>query len=157
MSLLISLKAIVEEMDVPSDEYHAYLNKDTGELVTISEEEASIIESGDSIANYPRWQQDAIRKTQQVLNSSEYLPLPSKFDINEYGIMERFCLSVEEEELRDRLLQCIRGSGAFGRFKNAIHQDGIVDKWFKFRQDALEEIAVDWLESNKIRYTLDNK
>ena len=157
MSLLISLKAIVEEMDVPSDEYNAYLNKDTGELVTIREEEASIIESGDSIANYPRWQQDAIRKTQQVLNSSEYLPLPSKFDINEYGIMERFCLSVEEEELRDRLLQCIRGSGAFGRFKNAIHQDGIVDKWFKFRQDALEEIAVDWLESNKIRYTLDNK
>ena len=157
MSVVVSLKAVVEEMDVPSDEYHAYLNKNTGELVTIGEEEVNIIESGDSIENYPGWQQEAIRETKDVLNSSEYLPLPSKFDINEYRIMERFCLSVEEEKLRDRLLQCIRGSGAFGRFKNAIHQYGIVDKWFKFRQEAFEETAVEWLESNNIRYTLDTK
>ena len=157
MSLLVSLKALVAEMDVPSDQFHAYLNKHTGELVTISEEEIDIIESGDSIEDCPQWQQEAIRKTQEALNSSDHLPLPDKFDINEYGIMERFCLSVEEEELRDRLLQRIRGSGAFGRFKDAIREFGIVDQWYKFRQEAFEEIAVEWLESNNIKYTSDKK
>src|SRR3989304_609130 len=59
MSLLVSLKALVAEMDVPSDQFHAYLNKHTGELVTISEEEIDIIESGDSIEDCPQWQQEA--------------------------------------------------------------------------------------------------
>jgi hypothetical protein len=153
MSLLVSLKAVVAEMDVPGDEFHAYLNKNTGELVAITEEEIEIIESGENVEEFPAWQQEAVRKTQEVLNSSEFLALPSKFDINEYRIMERFCLSVEEEELRDRLLYCIQGSGAFRRFKDAIHEYGIADRWYKFRQEALEEIAVEWLESNNIDYT----
>jgi hypothetical protein len=157
MTVIVSLRAVVQEMDVHSDQHHAFLNKRTGELVTIGDEEIDIIESGNNIEDYTEWQQEAIRKTQAVVDSDEYLPLPSKFDIHEYTIMERFCRSRKDREVRERLLYYIHGSGAFRLFKDAIREFGIVDDWFSFRECALEEIAIDWLDANGIQYTSDDK
>jgi hypothetical protein len=67
--------------------------------------------------------------------------------------MERFCYSVEDEELSNELLDQIGWSGAFRRFKDAIYRHGITDDWYRFCQTALEEIAVKWLEANNITYT----
>ncbi len=36
---MVSLREVVEEMNIISDEHSAYLNKRTGELVTLSREE----------------------------------------------------------------------------------------------------------------------
>jgi hypothetical protein len=67
--------------------------------------------------------------------------------------MERFCSSIENERLSNELLNQIRGSGAFRRFKDTIHRHGIADDWYRFRQAALEEIAIEWLEAHDIPYT----
>ena len=40
MPLPVKLKDVVNEMDVLGDEWTAYLNRKTGELFTITEEEA---------------------------------------------------------------------------------------------------------------------
>ncbi|MBM4161154.1 MAG: hypothetical protein FJ217_08645 [Ignavibacteria bacterium] len=156
MTAIVSLRAVVQEMDVHSDQHHAYLNKRTGELVTIGDEEINIVESGENIEDYPEWQREAIRKTQELVNSDEYLPLPSKFDIHEYANMERFCRSRDDRDVRERLLYYIHGTGAFRLFKDAIRELGIVDDWYLFRQSALEEIAIDWLDANGIQYTSDD-
>ena len=156
MTSQVSLKAVIDEMDVPSEEHHAYLNKHTGELFTVGDEEIGIIENGDAIEEYPDWQREAIRKTQEVLDSPDFLQLPSKFDIHEYAMMERFCSLREDASLRQSLLDCIHGSGAFRRFKEAIHQYAIVDDWYNFRRVALREIAIEWLDANSIRYTADD-
>jgi len=47
----------------------------------------------------------------------------------------------------------IKGSGAFRRFKNAIHEKGIEKAWYEFRSEALEKIAIEWLEENGISYS----
>lgn len=156
MSPKVSLKAVVDEMDVPSGEHHAYLNKRTGELVTIGDEEIDIVESGEAIDDYPDWQKESIRKTREVLDSDDFLLLPGKFDINDYDLMERFCSSQSDAELRETLLSLIRGSGAFRRFKDAIHKYGIVEDWYQFRYAALREIAIEWLDANNISYTPDD-
>jgi hypothetical protein len=153
MTPTVSLRAVVDEMDVLSDEDHAYLNIRTGELVTIRNEEIAILENEDAIGGYPDWQQDLIRQTEAVLDSEDCLRLPSKFDIHEYEIMERFCRSVEDEELSNELLYQIRGRGAFRRFNDAIHRHGIAEEWYRFRQAALEAIAIEWLEAHGIPYT----
>jgi hypothetical protein len=157
MAPIISLQAVVDELDILSDETYAYLNPGTGELVTIRREDIAIVEDSDNleevIAAYPAWQHDLIRKTKEVLDSADYLPLPSTFDIHEYAIMERFCYSIADEELSEELLDHIRGRGAFRRFKDAIHRHGGTDAWYRFRQAALEEIAVAWLEARSIPYT----
>jgi len=86
------------------------------------------------------------------LKSEDYIALPTKFDIHEYEIMKRFCLSIEDDMLRDDLLDAIQGSGAFRRFKNMIYRRGIQDAWYSYRRAALEEIAIEWLTEHGIAY-----
>jgi len=157
MAVIVSLKAFVREMDVLGEGFHAYINSRTGELVTIGDEEIGIIGRGAALDDCPEWQQEAVRKTREVIGSDEYLPLPDPFEIHEYAIIERFCSSREDGELREMLLSCIRGSGAFRRFKEAIHDRGIAGDWYQFREAALEEIAIAWLDSNSIGYTISEK
>ncbi len=70
-------------------------------------------------------------------------------------IMEDFCYSVLDDKIRERLLDKIRGQGAFRRFRDAIQLNGIEEDWYRFRQEALEKIAIDWLEANQISYAKD--
>jgi Uncharacterised protein family (UPF0158) len=154
MTSVVRVQDVVNEMDAVSDEHHAYLNKLTGELVTIGDEEIRAVEQMHDLADYADWQQEAIQKTSQVLDSDDYLPLPNKFDIHEYSIIEQFCIQVEDAELSDELLFQIRGSGAFQRFKHAIYRYDIEEDWYRYRQTALEQIAIDWLDANEIPYEI---
>jgi hypothetical protein len=157
MKANVSLKDIVNEMDGLSDEHSAFLNRKTGELVTLSEEELSAAEEDDDIVDYPDWEQEMIIKAREVISSADYLPLLSKFDTHEYHIMENFCYSVVDDKIRGELLDKIRGRGAFKRFKDAIRVNDIEDEWYRFRQEELEKIAIDWLEVNHISYMTADK
>ena len=152
MTVVVSLRDIVNEMDIMNDEFHAYLNKVTGELVTISDEDIEAIENEDAWSEYPEWQQESLASAKKVLASTEYLPLPSKFDIHEYEIMERFCYSIKDPKFSNELAYQIKGSGAFHRFKGAIRRHDIEDEWYRFRDQALEDIAIEWLDSHEIAY-----
>lgn len=54
----VKLKDIVDETEMKMDEYRKYLNKETGQIVTISTEELSIaeeFEEDDNFSQYPDW------------------------------------------------------------------------------------------------------
>jgi len=156
MTLVVSLKEIIIAMDFGSDDFHSYLNKDTGEIITITDEEISAIQNGDDWNDYPEWQHEALASAQKVRDSSDFLPLPGQFDIHEYAIMEKFCYSVSDQNISNELSILIQGSGAFRRFKDAIRQHGFENDWYRFRDQALEEIAVEWLDRNGIAYSKAN-
>ena len=147
----VSLKSVVNEMDVLGEEWTAYISKKTGELVTVTEEEANIVDAGGEDDEFiPDWQRETLPKVREVLESDDFVALPDKFEIHEYSIMERFCLSLSDEGLQDALLHAIRGSGAFRRFKDAIHRKEIQDDWYRFRDESIKDIAIDFLESEGI-------
>ena len=151
----VSLRDIVNELEMLSEEHTVFLNKRTGELIALSGEELSAAEEGADLADFPEWQQALIVKAREAAESDDYLHLPTKFDINEYKIMEDFCCSIKDETISDTLLRAIKGSGAFGRFKDRIRFLGIEEDWYRFREKALEAIAIAWLEENRIVYTRD--
>ena len=66
--------------------------------------------------------------------------------------MKNFCNSLENEEIKDKLLATIKGKGAFRRFKDNIYEFGIEDKWYEYREKAYREIAINWCETNNIKY-----
>jgi len=144
MTVVVSLRDFVDEMQMLSDEEHAYLNKVTGELTTITNDDIAVIESGDDWRDYPEWQQSEFQNAKEVLSSDDYVELPSKFEIHEYKMMERFCLSISDEKIRYVLLSKIHGSGAFHRFKETIYRVGIEEDWFRFKDNAYKEMAIAW-------------
>ncbi len=150
MPLPVDLQAVIDEMDVFSDEMTAYVNRKTGELYTATDEEVGLADEDD--AQLAGWQSEAAAKAREVLESEDFIALPGKFEIHEYSIMERFCLGVADARLRDALLDAIRGRGAFRRFKDLVHREGIIDDWYAFRNAALAEIALDFLDAHGIPY-----
>ena len=140
-------------MDFQSDERSSFLNLNTGEVVSITDEELRAAEEEQPFEDFPEWQHDAIRIAGEILETDHYLPLPDRFEIHEYQIMERFCLSVDDADMRDYLCDTIRGRGAFRRFKDRMQLYGMAEEWYQYRDAALREIAVAWCEEHGILYT----
>ncbi|MHB1483534.1 MAG: UPF0158 family protein [Saccharofermentanales bacterium] len=157
----IKLQSIVDEIESQMDEYNKYLNTQTGQIICVGSEDLRVAEESetdDDFSEYPDWQQTSIKQAMDVLVncfSDKYILLPTVYDINEYNIMEEFCDTVQNCQIRDSLYSAIRGSGAFRRFKDAICRYGIEDSWYKFRNGALKQVAIKWCERNKISYVDD--
>jgi hypothetical protein len=154
MPAIVSLRDVVREMDTPSSEIQAFINRATGELFSASEDEQSELEAaeeGDDFADAPEWQREELIRLREVLSSDDWLKLPSSFEFDEYGIMERFAGIIEDPILRGDLLDTIGGKGTFGRFKNMLQRRGMQDKYYAFRETELGEIAMQFLEANGIK------
>jgi hypothetical protein len=147
----VKIDKILEGMEFQSDTSASYLNRRTGEVVTVSDEYRDAAEDDDiDLEERADWEREEIRLAGEVLESDDYIPLPDRFEIDEYRMMERFSLSVDDERIRDELLRAIRGSGAFRRFKDAVHHHGVAEAWYEFRDRAFEAVAREWCEDNDI-------
>ena len=152
MAVIVSLSDVIEQMDLMTDEATAYINRKTGELIALTDEELALVEDPDETADAPQWQKDLLPKAREVLASEDFIPLPSKFEIHEWSIMERFARSLTDVAVSDELDAALHGRGAFRRFKDTVQRLGIADEWYRFRDAALEEIAVEFLETHGIAY-----
>jgi len=148
----VKLEDIIDVIEMQTDESSSYLNIKTGEVVIISDEESSAAEEDKPIDSFPEWQHELINKAKEILQSNDYISLPSKFQVHEYRIMEKFCLSITDDQIRDILYYSIKGSGAFQRFKDNIYKYNLEEEWYKFRDEAIKRIAIEWCEDNGINY-----
>ena len=61
-----------------------------------------------------------------------WVKVPDRYAQNEYGMMEDFIYSLENETAREWLSNAIRGRGAFRRFRGACERFHILDDWYDF-------------------------
>ena len=148
---VIALREVVEAMEALSDDCVSYLDPDSGEIITVTEEERRLAED-ESLDGIPGWQREVLPKIRAVLASDRLLELPDRFDIHEWSIMEGFARGQDNDRIRQELLDAIHGAGAFRMFRSLIRRLGIEQSWYQFREKALREIARDWLEEHKLRY-----
>jgi Uncharacterised protein family (UPF0158) len=152
MTARVKLREVIEAMDLPNQDWQSYLNPDTGEIVTVADEDRALVEDDADIDELPDWQRETLPQAREALESNRFLLLPGSFEIHEWSIMERFGQGRQSARQRDELLDALHGRGAFRMFKSAIRRLGIEEEWFRFRDSAFEEIAKDWLDSNGIEY-----
>jgi hypothetical protein len=157
MTTSISLARVVDALESVSHMEEGYLNLVTGEVVIIGEEEEYLVrQDPEEDKELADWQQELVAAARHVqANRNNYIELPSSYDLNEYAMMRDFCYTVQDERLQDKLLNTINGSGAFSRFKQMVFEYDLRDKWFAYRDDALIEFVIGWLEFNEIPYTND--
>ncbi len=89
----------------------AFFNPDTYEIIYVS---------------------DMMNKEREELDE-KYISLPTKFNIDEYSMMEEFIETIENNKIYNHLYDSITGSKAFRRFKDTCINYGIIDDWYKFR------------------------
>ena len=143
----VRLKAIIEGMEFQSDEMTAYFHRPTGRVLPVSEEAFTAAEEGDE-----EWvEAEELAEARNILaHEDEYVALPDRFEIDEYRMMERFALGIQNVERQEELLRALRGTGAFRHFKDGVRRQGVADEWYSFRDRRYEEVARDWCEAHGI-------
>jgi len=153
MPLPVKLQDVVDALEEAAEFSLHFLDKRTGEIVMLTDEEWEAAEADELISTFPEWQREVILKAREIQKSGDFVELPDKAEIDEYEIMERFAREYEDQRTSAELLRSIKGKGAFQRFKTAISDLGIQQKWYDFRAEQLEALAVDWLDYEGIPYT----
>jgi hypothetical protein len=146
----VKLSAILDAMEMQSDETHAFLDRQTGEVVMLTDEELGAAEEDADLSGYPEWQRDNIEQANLVRadDGSRFVALPDRFEINEWEMMRDFALSVEDEAISAAMLDAIHGRGAFRYFKDQVHERGLAESWHEFRAGRYRQIASDWCEAH---------
>lgn len=149
----VSLKDIVDALEMQSDEDFYFLDRQTGKVEFVSREVLGIAEDGGTIDDVLEWQEDQFEVAEaRLADWDRFEKLPTKHDIHEWEIMREFADSVEPERLSDELQNAIRGAGAFRYFKDTLRRYRREQDWYAFRAAALRQIAIDWCEQNGIEY-----
>lgn len=168
--LQVDLDEIAEtgEYSDPMMALNSYLDLETGEVVTISREEFRAVddlyeehgscESKEPLdlaaivaeSDYPEWQRDAILLADQVNAEfgKRFVELPELESSTAYRDMEDFILTVEDQQLRQRLQNAVEGRGPFRRFKDVLYDERRTrDLWFVFSRERARERVRVWLEA----------
>jgi len=154
MALVVSLRHVVDGLQMVSSDTRAYLNRITGELTNLNVAELDLMEMAEeeNVEDGPDWQREYYRKMEEILSSDDYLVLPDSFEIHEYKIMQDFCYTIPDDNTSGLFLDMLHGSGAFRRFKDLIYRYGIENDWFAYKDQAYKQIAITWLEREGIAY-----
>ena len=102
----VKLKTLMDALEFVDNETQAFLNTETGETVIWTEYDDNDIDEDE-------------------LEDEKYIRLPDPFEINEYHMMETFAYDRDE-----RLVNAIKGRGAFRRFKDTAAEIGLIDPNF---------------------------
>jgi hypothetical protein len=141
------LKDIVDGMEFQTDEMTAYLHRPTGRVVVVSDEAFAAADDGDEEWVAP----EELSEAQSIrAHDEDYVALPDRCEIDEYRMMERFALSVQNGDQQEELLRGLRGAGAFRRFKDGVHRFGLAAQWYSFRDLRYEEVAKAWCDAHGI-------
>ena len=152
MSVVVSLPRVADEIDGLLEGFTAFLNRQTGELCSLSDNDLESPDEQTDGDDLPDWMVELRARVREIRDSGDWVELPSKFDIHEWGLMEEFSFSIEDSQVREDLLNAIRGHGAFRYFRDAVNQHGIQDSWYAFKTAAIATIVAEWLDEHGIDY-----
>ncbi len=122
---------------------------------SITEEEFDLAEDPQTaIEDLPNLQREAVTlaRSIQKQEGKRYMPLPDKFDVHEWAMMDRFSMTLRVAQMRNDFHGGIRGAGAFRLFKHLLTEYDLWDAWNRFKQVELRQMAIEWCKENGITY-----
>src|SRR6266566_9361747 len=114
MPATVRLSDIIDALEMQFDESSSFLDRDTGQVETVSDVLLQEAEAGDDEEpDLPTWQKQEWEIAKQIVSTNRFQKLPTKFEVHEWAIMQDFSRSMEFERIREDLLHVIHGAGAF--------------------------------------------
>jgi len=154
----LKLQDLIDAISLQFDDSNQLLDRNTGEIFLISDEDMRLAENihqDSDLSDLPDWQKETVRLARDVImqaGTGKYIQIPTKWQINEYRIMEKFCSTISSERIQKNLYESIRGRGAFRKFKNELCRLNVENAWYKYYEDELTKIALEWCAANIIEF-----
>jgi hypothetical protein len=163
----IDLSELELAFDSGSEMISYYLDLETGEVISVSDEERGLLESiyesyyddqSETVdresafvnEHVPDWQRELLINADRVEAGfgDRFISIPSEDSHEGYRDMEAFITSVRNRRLQERLERAISGRGVFRYFKDVLlDYPAERERWFQFKQERLHQRILDWLEA----------
>ncbi len=153
VAVVVSLQLIVDFIALTGDGWVACLNRDTGEIISVSDEMRDYVKAEVDPAYLPEWQQRLLPKVREAIGSSSCLPLPNRLRLHETDLMEQFAYRQPNLQLRDELLESAHGADPFRAFQALLYRHSLEQSWSEFQKVGVERIARNWLEMHEIPFS----
>ena len=131
----VKLTEVIDALDFINDEIEYYYNPDTEEIFM------------SNIGEIENLNEDEL---DELFEKS--IMLPTRYDINEYEMMEDFAETIEDTRLQNQLYISLNGRGVFRRFKDTCINFDIIDDWYNYRDQKYKELAINWCKDNNIEF-----
>ncbi|MBV9772944.1 MAG: hypothetical protein JO040_03300 [Gemmatimonadetes bacterium] len=142
MSIRIDAEDLLIALEIHDPETDHYLDLQTGEVILAAW--SAFDRDEPEYAGFEAMREDPRYRLVEPVTSGE-----------EWRWMRDFAEDSDDPRLKERLLDAIHGSGAFGRFKRVLSSTPEArDAWFRFREERLLEHARDWLRYEGIEAEL---
>ena len=129
----VAWEALEDAFENNAPEVHSYLNLDNGDVIRIV----------DGVA-------EPSMHT-RIASDPDYLLVDPVSSREQYRWMERYIATVEEPDLRQKLVGAIDGKGAFRRFKDVLMGFPVErERWFTFRSERLRSAMQTWLDAHSL-------
>lgn len=153
----VDIQKIVDELQMRFMDSTVYYNKVTGEILNVQDDDFRIVEDDDfenNIQDYPEWQREHLKEVYDLLYNDveNYIALPNNFEIKDSDIMEEFIETVSNNNKRIQLENCMWQKGMYRKFKDKLIEIGLEDEYYKFYDEKLKEIAIEWCKENNLEY-----
>ena len=115
-------------------EHSAYISLDTGQIYWASELASLDEELPDDLDT-----------------SDRYLVVPHKTELD---LGKNLALRFAAQELPDsyeQVASIFRRKGAYGRFKQLLEDNGVLENWYKFEAEASDKALREWCAANDIQ------
>jgi len=153
--------------DTARDAFDYFLDRETGETIILSEDiinkaQAILAESyDDDIGDFedveleevpviPEWMEDEIELALEIFiyEKDRYARIPERNPRYGYDTMKAFAGTLEDEALKETLLELLDGKNAFRRFKDSLAPYPKERKlWYGFNARASRNEIEAWLQS----------
>ena len=155
------LSELIEALEFDSDEHATRVDLQNGCVVRLPPSLLAAVEEGDEDAadSLADWEKEEVEIARAIVEDSgeRFVAAPDKFDFHEYRQMERFIGTVQNTEAAEQLWRAIKGKGAFRYFKDTASRLGLLEPWYRHRDDAMKEFVVEWAEAKNVPYVDDLK
>ena len=166
-----SIQKAMEDVRRPKHDY--YLDIETGRIIKLpvdlmertldqlysdyyedeSNEEVLFDSELDTSAELPEEVFNELERAISVVPEADrYLRIPERDSSEAFECMKVFTNTVADNTLRPELLDSLKGTGAFRKFKNALIDFPKERKeWNRYNAKRMRAVVKDWLEDNGIR------
>ena len=89
-------------------------------------------------------------------DSDGYIEIPHKHDLHLGTPLVRRFIQTHAPELSDDVGRIFSGKGAYSRYKDLLHEKGLLDSWHGYEDTQTKTALKKWCEENNIELTAAN-
>jgi hypothetical protein len=137
--LRVDMRGLLDGLQTSDhDPMRYYFDLETGEVIDIL------------VPDYDDTFEDGDRQRIET-QPDRFKRVPNVPGRRQYRWMEEFVDGLDEADVGDKLRIALAGRGAFGRFREVLHQwPDLQERWYSTRQQLLVDEGVEWLSTLEI-------